>query len=99
MLAIAAQVPVIPVVMHGTMAIMPKGEWRIRSGIVDLHFLEPVPTTGLTYDDRDTLSATVHGRMAELLERQYGVAVTPDTDAVTSARTPSAISTTPNVRV
>lgn len=98
-LAIAAQVPVVPVVMHGTMAIMPKGEWRIRSGIVDLHFLEPVPTTGLTYDDRDTLSAMVHGRMAELLERQYGVAVTPDTDAVTSAGTPSAISTTPNVRV
>jgi 1-acyl-sn-glycerol-3-phosphate acyltransferase len=98
-LAIAAQVPVVPVVMYGTMAIMKKGDWRIHSGVVDLHFLEPVPTTGLTYDDRDTLSATVHGRMAELLARQYGVAVTPDTDAAASARTPSAVSPTPNVRV
>jgi 1-acyl-sn-glycerol-3-phosphate acyltransferase len=60
---------------------MPKGSWRIRPGVVDLHFLDPVPTAGLTYDDRDTLSATVHARMAELLLREYGIpaaSTTPD---------------------
>jgi 1-acyl-sn-glycerol-3-phosphate acyltransferase len=40
---------------------------------VDIHFLEPVPTAGLTYDDRDSLSQTVRARMTELLEREYGV--------------------------
>ena len=94
-LAIAAQVPIIPVVVYGTMAIMPKGEWRIRPGVVDVHFLEPIPTAGLTYEDRDTLSATVHDRMAEVLERLYGVANTAAADVAA----PSATATTPNVRV
>ena len=106
-LAIAAQVPVIPVVVHGTMAIMPKGAWRIRPGVVDLHLLDPIPTSGLTYDDRDALSATVHARMAEVLEREYGV--TPaspiDSSAFPRAAPESAAqasppaSTTPDVRV
>ncbi len=72
-LAIAAGVPVVPVVVHGSMEVMPKGSWRIRRGVIDVHVLEPVPTTGLTYDDRDALSGTVRTRMAELLEREYGI--------------------------
>jgi 1-acyl-sn-glycerol-3-phosphate acyltransferase len=77
-LAIAAGAPIVPVVVHGTMAIMPKGSWRIRSGVVDIHILEPVPTTGLTYDDRDALSLAVRNRMADLLEREYGVHAAPE---------------------
>jgi 1-acyl-sn-glycerol-3-phosphate acyltransferase len=72
-LAIAAGVPVVPVIVHGAMAVMPKGSWRIRPGVVDVHILEPVPTSGLTYADRDGLSETVRARMAELLQREYGV--------------------------
>jgi 1-acyl-sn-glycerol-3-phosphate acyltransferase len=114
-LAIAAQVPVIPVVVYGTMAIMPKGAWRIRPGVVDLHLLDPVATDGLTYDDRDTLSGTVHARMAEVLERDYGVAPaagadvpvgpsaaaesTPPASPPAALPTVSAASTTPDVRV
>jgi 1-acyl-sn-glycerol-3-phosphate acyltransferase len=94
-LAIAAQVPIIPVVVYGTMAIMAKGDWRIRPGIVDVHFLEPISTTGLTYEDRDALSATVHDRMAEILEGHYGVADTAGADAAVA----SAPSTTPIIGV
>jgi 1-acyl-sn-glycerol-3-phosphate acyltransferase len=72
-LAIAAGVPVVPVIVHGTLPIMPKGAWRIRPGVVDVHILEPVPTAGLTYEDRDALSDSVRERMSELLEREYGV--------------------------
>jgi 1-acyl-sn-glycerol-3-phosphate acyltransferase len=72
-LAIAAGVPVVPVVVHGTMAVMPKGSWRIRPGVVDVHFLEPVPTSGLTYDDRDALSAAVHQRIEDVLVHAYDV--------------------------
>jgi 1-acyl-sn-glycerol-3-phosphate acyltransferase len=72
-LAIGAGAPVVPIVVHGTLAIMPKGAWRIRPGVVDVHILEAVPTAGLTYDDRDALSESVRERMGELLQREYGV--------------------------
>jgi 1-acyl-sn-glycerol-3-phosphate acyltransferase len=79
-LAIAAGVPVVPVVVHGTLAIMPKGSWRIRPGVIDVHILEPVPTAGLTYEDRDALSDTVRDRMGEVLQHEYGIgpAAAPD---------------------
>lgn len=72
-LAAAAQVPIIPIILHGTMTIMPKGAWRIRSGTVHVHLLEPISTTGLTYQDRDSLSAACWSRMAAELRDEYGV--------------------------
>jgi 1-acyl-sn-glycerol-3-phosphate acyltransferase len=71
-LAIAAQVPVVPTIIHGTIAIQPKGSFRIRPGAIDLHFLEPIPTTGLVYSDRDALMQKVWKRMADALE-QLGI--------------------------
>jgi 1-acyl-sn-glycerol-3-phosphate acyltransferase len=69
-LAIAAQVPVVPVVSWGTREIQGKGEMAIHSGVCDLTFLEPIPTAGMTYDDRDRLMTTVWHRMAAELERR-----------------------------
>jgi len=77
-LAIAAGVPIVPIVVHGTLPIMPKGAWRIRPGVVDLHLLEPVPTAGLTYEDRDGLAQAVRRRMEDQLASEYGVARAPD---------------------
>lgn len=71
-LAIAAHVPIVPTIIHGTIEIQPKGSYRIRPGTIDIYFLEPIPTTGLTYDDRDTLMRTVWTRMADALE-QFGI--------------------------
>ncbi len=71
-LAIAAQVPIVPTIIHGTIEIQPKGSFRIRPGEIDLYFLEPIPTTGLTYADRDALMKTVWKRMADALER-FGI--------------------------
>jgi 1-acyl-sn-glycerol-3-phosphate acyltransferase len=71
-LAIAAQAPIVPCVIHGTMAVQPKGGILIRPGEAEITFLEPVPTAGLGYPDRDELVRTVWTRMAEALER-YGV--------------------------
>lgn len=69
-LAIAAQAPVIPVVSWGTREIQAKGQVAIHSGVCELTFLEPIPTAGLTYDDRDQLMSTVWNRMAAELERK-----------------------------
>lgn len=71
-LAIAAQVPIVPCVIHGTMDVQPKGGILIRPGVAEITFLEPVPTAGLTYEDRDALMRTVWQRMANAMEA-YGV--------------------------
>ncbi|HEU4642646.1 MAG TPA: lysophospholipid acyltransferase family protein [Gemmatimonadaceae bacterium] len=69
-LAIAAQVPIVPVVSWGTREVQGKGEIAIRAGVCELTFLEPVPTAGMTYDDRDRLVGTVWHRMAAVLEEK-----------------------------
>jgi 1-acyl-sn-glycerol-3-phosphate acyltransferase len=71
-LAIAAHVPIVPTIIHGTIEIQPKGSFRIRPGAIDIYFLDPIPTTGLTYADRETLMKTVWNRMADALE-QFGI--------------------------
>ena len=70
-LAIAAGVPIVPVLIHGTLDVLPRGSLRIRPGRVDLHFLEPVPTAGYTYDERNRLLSIVHDRMAAEQKRLY----------------------------
>ncbi|HEY9514631.1 MAG TPA: lysophospholipid acyltransferase family protein [Gemmatimonadaceae bacterium] len=68
-LAIAAQAPVVPVVSRGTREIQAKGQVAIHSGVCELTFLEPIPTAGMTYDDRERLMNIVWHRMAAELER------------------------------
>jgi 1-acyl-sn-glycerol-3-phosphate acyltransferase len=72
-LAIASQAEVIPTLVYGTREVMPKGSFIIRSGTVHLHFLEPIPTEGLTYADRTELMERVWSRMADEMRRLYGI--------------------------
>jgi 1-acyl-sn-glycerol-3-phosphate acyltransferase len=77
-LAIAAQAPIIPTLVYGARAVMPKGSFWIRSGTVDLHFLEPVPTAGYDYDRRAVLMETVWTAMADAMRELYGVGSVED---------------------
>lgn len=86
-LAITAGVPIIPVILHGTMEVMKKGGLRVRSGVVDLHFLEEVPTGGYTYEERDRLVAVVHDRMAAALHEHHGVPLSLNPPGGSSAPT------------
>ena len=72
-LAIGSGAPVVPVVIHGTIEVNPRGEFRASPGTVHVHLLNPIPTDGLTYDDRDDLGERVRERMAECLRTQYDV--------------------------
>jgi len=72
-LAAAAQVPVVPTIIHGTIDVQPRGSWHVRSGTVHVHFLEPIFTAGMTYQDRDRLSHECWSRMAKALREEYGV--------------------------
>ncbi len=85
-LAIAAQSPIIPTVVHGAREVMPKGSFRVRPGVVDLHFLEPVSTTGMDYADRSRLMTTVWSRMADEIRRLYGIGTTEQSIAAAGER-------------
>jgi 1-acyl-sn-glycerol-3-phosphate acyltransferase len=72
-LAIAAGAPVIPVVVFGARDVMPKGRFRVQSGVIDVHLLEPIETRGYDYDHRHELMRAVWQRMADTLCNVYGV--------------------------
>lgn len=72
-LAIAAQAPVVPTIVYGAREVMSTESWRIRPGTVHVHFLEPIPTAGLNYEDRGELMTRAWLRMADEFERCYGI--------------------------
>jgi 1-acyl-sn-glycerol-3-phosphate acyltransferase len=72
-LAVTAGVPIIPTIVHGAIEIQAKGKSRVKPGRVDVHFLEPVETAGLDYEDREELARTVWNRMSDALRELYGV--------------------------
>jgi 1-acyl-sn-glycerol-3-phosphate acyltransferase len=73
-LAVASGAPIVPTVLHGTREIFGRGTIWVRSGEVHVHFLEPISTEGLTYDDRDQLSRQASLQMSVALQREYGIA-------------------------
>jgi 1-acyl-sn-glycerol-3-phosphate acyltransferase len=76
-LAIAAGVPIVPIIVHGTIEIMPKGSLWAHPGTIDIHLLEPVSTTSVDYDHREALMQTVRTRMADAMRELYGVEPLP----------------------
>jgi 1-acyl-sn-glycerol-3-phosphate acyltransferase len=64
LLAIKAGVPVIPVTMNGTRAVLPVDSWVIRSGRVEIILHAPVPTEGMHSDSAEVLCARVRGIVA-----------------------------------
>ena len=75
-LAVWAQVPILPIVVDGTVACLPRDSWifcgrhRIR-----LTILPPVGTAGSTMRDIPALKATVRGAMLACLAASRGVPV------------------------
>jgi 1-acyl-sn-glycerol-3-phosphate acyltransferase len=66
-MAIEAQVPVVPVAVRGGRAAMRKGSAFIRPVHVSVRIGQPIPTAGLTLDDRDDLIQRVRGEVQKLL--------------------------------
>lgn len=96
-LAIGAGVPIVPIVIYGTIAVNPRGSMRANPGTVHVHILEPISTEGLTYEDRDSLANTARLRMADTLREIYGVdpALNDVSNAPTSLGSPR-VSTEPD---
>jgi 1-acyl-sn-glycerol-3-phosphate acyltransferase len=67
-MAIKGQAPIVPVAIVGARDAMKKGSLIIRPVRVTVSFGAPIPTAGLTLDDRDTLIAAARGTVAALLQ-------------------------------
>lgn len=72
-LAIASQCPIIPTIVHGSREVMAKGSFRVKPGVIDVHFLQPIETKGLDYEARSELMTRVWSRMADAMRDLYGV--------------------------
>ena len=67
-MAIEAQAPVVPVAISGGRAAMRKGSPIVRPVKVTVRVGRPIPTTGLTLDDRDELIGRVRSEVQKLLD-------------------------------
>ncbi|HUS19103.1 MAG TPA: lysophospholipid acyltransferase family protein [Terriglobales bacterium] len=67
-IAVKAQAPVVPVAIVGTYEMLPMDTFHIKPQKLEIHFGEPIPTTGLTSHDLDTLSE----RVKKVVEELYG---------------------------
>jgi 1-acyl-sn-glycerol-3-phosphate acyltransferase len=68
-LAIAAQVPVVPVYVHQTFQILPKGGIRLRPRPIRIVVGDPIPTAGLGVDHRQELRDRVRPAILALKAR------------------------------
>ena len=67
-MAIQAQAPIVPVAVQGGRAAMRKGSALVHPVRVSVRLGTPIPTAGLTLDDRDALIERVRRQVRLLLE-------------------------------
>jgi len=59
----------VPVYVHNTFEILPKGAWRMRRMPIRIRIGEPIATTGLTLEDRDQLRERTRAAIEALRAR------------------------------
>jgi 1-acyl-sn-glycerol-3-phosphate acyltransferase len=67
-MALEAQVPIVPVAVQGGRAAMRKGSALVRPVRVTVRVGAPIPTAGLTLDDRDAIIQRVRQQVQALLD-------------------------------
>ncbi|MFL5755078.1 MAG: lysophospholipid acyltransferase family protein [Chloroflexota bacterium] len=68
-MAIQAQVPLVPVAVTGGRAAMQKGSALVRPVTISVRVGTPIPTAGSSFEDRDRLVAEVRAQIEALLAR------------------------------
>jgi 1-acyl-sn-glycerol-3-phosphate acyltransferase len=69
-LAIAAQVPVLPVCIEGTRACLPKGSPWLGNADASVRILSPIPTAGMSPDDVPRLRELARRRLSEARQKR-----------------------------
>jgi 1-acyl-sn-glycerol-3-phosphate acyltransferase len=67
LMALKAQVPIVPVAVQGGTASMRKGSRIVRPATVSVRIGEPIETQGMDLSDREQLADLVRARVEELL--------------------------------
>jgi 1-acyl-sn-glycerol-3-phosphate acyltransferase len=65
-MAIEAGVPVVPVALIGTGAVLPRSGFRVRPGVIRVRVGRPIPTAGLAVSQRRELAQRVRGEVERL---------------------------------
>jgi 1-acyl-sn-glycerol-3-phosphate acyltransferase len=73
--AIKAGVPIVPVGIIGSLAVLPTGSGLIRPGKVKIRIGQPIPTLDLTLGERTRLTQTLWVKVAELIDYPAPAAV------------------------
>ncbi|MDG2308177.1 MAG: lysophospholipid acyltransferase family protein [Candidatus Binatia bacterium] len=69
-LAIQLKRPIVPIAIHGTSGVMPRGRYlSIRPGTVVIEVLPPIETADLIYDDRERLCDQTRAEIFARLSR------------------------------
>ena len=71
-LAMEAGVPIVPIGLRGTRALMQPGSPLVKSGQVFVTIGAPIPTSGLTIDDRPALIQHVRDAIAAMVAESDG---------------------------
>ena len=69
-LALKAQVPVVPLTISGSMSVMSRHGFAVRTGEIHIHIGTPISTEGHTLDHRHALSDQVKQAISEQYEIQ-----------------------------
>ena len=64
--ALQAGVPVVPIAIDGSGAVLPASGFRVRPGTITLRIGEPIPTAGLHAGDRHALAQRAHDAVAAM---------------------------------
>lgn len=75
--AIQAGLPVVPLGISGSRAIMKKGSFRVRPGEIRVRVGRPISVDGLEHEDRDRLLEEARSAVAALMEDPDGVTGQP----------------------
>jgi 1-acyl-sn-glycerol-3-phosphate acyltransferase len=67
-IAIKAEAPAVPIGLVRTRAILPMHSWLIHSGTIEVRIGDPIPTEGMTLQDRGRLNEMLQDRVAALAE-------------------------------
>jgi 1-acyl-sn-glycerol-3-phosphate acyltransferase len=70
LLALKAQVPIVPVVISGSWQVMRKGRLKFTPGTIRLQILPPLATADLTNRDSDALMAQVSEQLSAALGKE-----------------------------
>jgi len=60
-MALRTHATIVPLAVQGAREILPRGDWRLRPGRIEVHLLQAIPTMGLTFEDREAVLARLRG--------------------------------------